>query len=172
MLILMNLELVKPNKQRMKTRPVRILLLTMMTSVILLSCKTDAVTPPTPTVPSTALSATTILGSWKVTAAEGTEWGKDTPTGTAAITTPRANDPSTIDVVLTFVGTDVTGTKGSSSSSFAYTLDVANSTILMGPDGNTGIGFYTIKDFVGGASMKMEQRIPIAADFRDTPSEG
>ena len=151
----------------MKTSNVRTTILFVSVMLISNACKKD---DPAPV--STALSAATILGTWKITAAEGTEWGKDTPTGTATITTPRATDSGTVGITITFTGTQATVTKGGSPTILPYTLDVANSTILIGADGNTGLGFYTIKEFVSGSGMKMDQRVPIAADFNTTPSGG
>jgi len=127
--------------------------------LLAVSCKKDAPV-------STTLSASTIQGNWKITSSAGTEWRKDTQNGTPQISTPKADDPGTVGIVLTFTGSDVTAKLGSTSlGTFPYTLDAAGSTILIGPDGNNGLGFYTISNFVGGKSMKMDQRLPIAADF-------
>jgi hypothetical protein len=115
---------------------------------------------PAPAAPE-VLSASTIQGNWTVTTAEGTEWKKGT-----GISTPRANDPGTLGIILTISATSVIAKQGSNVlGTFTYTLDVAKSTILIGPDGNNGVGFFTISAFVAGKGMKMDAREPIDADY-------
>ena len=121
--------------------------------VLLESCKKEETT-----APSNVLSATTIQGTWKVTVAEGTEWENG-----VGVTTPRAADPGTVDLVFNIGPTSAIITKGTDTFTFSYTLTVVDATIFFPPEANTGLGLFAIKDF-DTTSMNWEQRDLIAAD--------
>jgi hypothetical protein len=115
---------------------------------------------------STELTAASIQGDWEITVAEGTEWEKEALESTAFISNPKSADPYMFGLILTINATTVTAKMGSDVlGTFDYTLDVNESTILIGENGNTGVGFFTIGNFTG-SGMKMDQREPINDDFR------
>lgn len=125
--------------------------------LVLSSCKKDETPAPT------GLSASTIQGNWAITTSEGTEWKKG-----EGIITPRAAAPDMIGLKLEITATtitikDISGT--AMGPPITYTLDVTAKTILIGADGNTGLGLFNISNFVTSTSMAWDQRDPIDADY-------
>jgi len=116
--------------------------------------------------PSNTLTASSLQGTWAVANAEGTEWQKGT-----GVVTPRASDPGTIGLKLTITGSqitikDITGAVVYGPATF--TFNETDKTILIGANGNTGLGLFNIADFVSGpaGTMTWNQREPIDADYR------
>jgi hypothetical protein len=109
------------------------------------------------------LTSNNLQGSWAITSGEGTEWQKD-----VGIITPRADDPSLIGYKMEFSGNmmsvkDISGTVIFGPST--WNLDETAGTILIGTDAANGLGFFTIKNFVAGASMDWDQRNPVDDDY-------
>ncbi len=121
------------------------------------SCKKDETPAPA------GLTATTIQGNWAISTSEGTEWKKG-----VGIITPRAAAPDMIGLKLEITATTVTVKDISGTVMFGpitYTLDVTAKTILIGDNGNTGLGLFAISNFVTSTSMAWDQREPIDADY-------
>jgi hypothetical protein len=132
------------------------LLLLVATVLTSISCKKDD------PAPATGLSLSALQGDWAVTSGEGTEWEEG-----VGIVTPRADDPSLVGYKFSITSTtitvkDITGT--TVLGSVAYTLDPTTGVISAG-NGASGLGVYTIKNFVAGATMDWDQREPIAEDY-------
>ncbi len=140
----------------MKTLTVRIVIGLMAIQLLSISCKKD---DPAPT---TSLSTSTLEGNWVVSSGEGTEWKEG-----SGVITPRAADPTLVGYKFTITGTTITVkdiTGATVLGPIAYTLDAATGVITAG-NGASGLGVYTIKNFVAGATMDWDQREPIAEDY-------
>lgn len=127
-------------------------------TILVSSCKKEDAAPV-----ATGLTLTTLQGTWAIATSQGTEWKKGT-----GIVTPRADDPSMIGLKFVISATQVTvkdifGTVMYGPESF--TFNETDKTILIGADGNTGLGLFNIADFVAGTSMSWNQREPIDADY-------
>jgi hypothetical protein len=110
------------------------------------------------------LSATTIQGNWAITTAFGAEWTKG-----VGITTPKAPETDMVGLKVEISATTVTVKDISGAAilpATTYTFDATAKTILIGPNGNTGLGMFKINDFELGISMAWDQRDPIDADYR------
>ncbi len=141
----------------MKNQIIRGGLLASLVMLVLVGCKKeDSVAP------STGLSSNNIQGTWVLATAEGTEWKEG-----AGIITPRAAVPDMIGLKFVFSGTMVTVKDTGGSVIFgpqSFTVNETNKTIDLG-NSNTGLGFYTVPNFVAGATMAWNQREPIAEDY-------
>lgn len=140
----------------MKTVSIRMIVLMFAASLWSTSCKKDD------PAPAAGLSAATLEGNWAVTSGEGTEWQEG-----VGIITPRASDPSLVGYKFVITGStisvqDISGTVV--LGPIAYTLNTTTGVITAG-NGASGLGVYTIKNFVAGATMEWDQRDPIAEDF-------
>jgi hypothetical protein len=131
---------------------IRILAITFCTSILLFSnCTEDE--------PTAGLSQNSLQGTWTVTVSEGTEWKQG-----VGVITPRADDPETLNATFVFNGNSFTATAegGSSFGTFTFSVDDENSTIMV-----DDLGFFNVKDFVAGTSMKWEQREPLETDYEE-----
>lgn len=130
--------------------------LLLLSLVVFYGCKTDVTIPQI----DTTLSATSIQGTWKITTAAGTEWKKGT-----GIITPLAPDSGTLDYIVTLgAGGTATFTKGSDTKTSSYTFTMAGSALFFPPDGNTGLGMFTVTSYTGSTTV-WQQREPIDADY-------
>jgi hypothetical protein len=124
--------------------------------ILLNGCNKDEAKP-------AGLTSNNLQGSWAITSGEGTEWQKD-----VGIITPRAADLSLIGYKVEFSGNmmsvkDISGTVVFGPST--WNLDETAGTISIGTDAVNGLGFFTIKNFVAGASMDWDQRNPVDDDY-------
>lgn len=135
----------------------RMLLLGLVVALCF-SCKKD---DPAPT--AQPLSMATLEGSWAITSAEATEWKEG-----AGIITPRAADNSFVGYKLVIAGDQITIKDVSGTvllGPITFTLNTSTGVINAG-NSASGLGVYTVKNFVAGASMDWDQREPIAEDFQ------
>lgn len=105
----------------------------------------------------------TLEGSWAITSGEGTEWREG-----VGIVTPRATDNSLVGYKIVIAGDqisvkDVSGTVVLGPMTFTLT---ASTGVINAGNSASGLGVYTIKNFVAGASMEWDQREPIAEDYK------
>lgn len=123
------------------------------------ACKKDETVVPAATGPSN----TTLQGTWVIATAQGTEWKKG-----VGISTPKAATPDFIGLKLTIDGSSVTVKDATNAVIFgpqSMTFYDADDTILIGANGNTGLGLFKITNFVASATMSWDQREPIDADY-------
>lgn len=126
-------------------------------SLLSASCKKDDPAPA-----ATGLTQANLQGNWAIASGEGTEWQEG-----VGIITPRAADPSLVGYKLEISAATITVKDISGTVVFgpiAYTLNTTTGLITAG-NAVSGLGVYTIKNFVAGASMEWEQREPIAEDY-------
>ena len=128
-----------------------LLIITSLSMLLLGNCAEDESTA--------GLSQNSLQGTWTITVSEGTEWKKD-----VGIITPRADDPETLNATFVFTGNTFTATAEDESpfGTFTFTIDEENSTITV-----DDLGFFNVKDFVAGTSMKWEQREPLETDYEE-----
>lgn len=124
--------------------------------LVCFSCKKDDAPAPA------GLSLATLEGSWAITSGEGTEWQEG-----VGIITPRAVDNSLVGYKIQVDG-DVLTVKDISGNvvlgPITITLNTSTGVINAG-NAVDGLGVYTIKNFVAGATMEWDQRDPIAEDY-------
>jgi hypothetical protein len=126
-------------------------------AVLSTSCKKDDPAPA-----ATGLTLQTLEGNWAVTSGEGTEWEEG-----VGIITPRAADPSLVGYKFSITSSAITVKDISGATvlgPIAYTLNTSTGVLSAG-NGATGLGVFTIKNFVAGATMEWDQRDPIAEDY-------
>ncbi len=140
----------------MKTLSIRLMTLLSAVSLVSISCKKDD------PAPVAGLSQTALQGSWAIASGEGTEWEEG-----VGIVTPRAVDPSLVGYKIVIDGSMISVKDISGAvvlGPIAFTLDTSTGVITAG-NAASGLGVYTIKNFVAGATMEWDQREPIAEDF-------
>lgn len=141
----------------MKNQIIRAGVMAALVISLLSSCKKEDTV-----APSTGVTTANLQGTWIVATAEGTEWKEG-----AGIITPRAVSTDFIGMKFVFSSTTVTVKDVSNAVIFgptSFTLNEANKTIDIG-NGNTGLGFYSIPNFVAGATMSWDQREPLTEDY-------
>lgn len=140
----------------MKTISIRFIAILLVAVLVSGSCSKDD------PAPAAGLSVATLEGSWAITSSEGTEWQEG-----VGIITPRAPDNSIVGYAVIFAGNMVSVEDVSGNvllGPIAFTLNTTTGVITAG-NGASGLGVYTIKNFVAGASMEWDQREPIAEDY-------
>lgn len=141
----------------MKTSLIRIVAVLLAASLLSTSCKKDEPAPA-----ATGLTQANLQGNWAVASGEGTEWQEG-----VGIITPRAADPSLVGYKLEIAATTITVKDISGAvvlGPITYTLNTTTGLLTAG-NAVSGLGVYTIKNFVAGTSMQWDQREPIAEDY-------
>lgn len=143
-------------KTKMRAPSIIVIALLFGANLLSTSCKKDDPTP------AAGLSMATLEGSWAISSGEGTEWEEG-----VGIITPRAADGSLVGLKIV-IEDDMISVKDISGTvllgPISFTLNTTTGVITAG-NGATGLGVYTIKNFVAGASMEWDQREPIAEDY-------
>jgi len=142
----------------MKTLSIRIIAFLFVAALVTASCKKDDPAPA-----ALGLTLATLEGDWAVSSGEGTEWQEG-----VGIITPRAVDGSLVGLKFRFEDNVLTVYDVSGAVVFGpitFTLNESTKVISVGDNAVTGLGVYTINNFVAGATMEWDQREPIAADY-------
>jgi hypothetical protein len=126
-------------------------------ALLLCACKKDEAPAPA------GLSSTSLQGTWAIATSQGTEWKKG-----VGIITPKAAAADMIGYKIVIAGSTLTVKDISGAVIYgpdSFTLNESAKTILIGANGNTGLGLFNISNFVAGATMSWDQRDPIDADY-------